>query len=168
MTLTEEELNKRLNSPDNLANRFGVKEIVLKRPGRKIGVPNFSPEEKQEVAERALLGERQNKLAAEFNMTQARVSQLENGEAKSLDQDALSSISQLAREKAVERLLESLHLLTPEKIKKESAYRVSCIAGNLSKVAYNLSDDKKSDANIQVIVYTPELRKESSFKVIDV
>jgi|SRR5579864_176822 len=172
MLLSSEEAEKRLSSPDNLANRFSkhsdAKTIPIRRPGRKVDVPNLTPLQTNEIAFRSRLGERQGPLAREFNTTQARVSQLERGEAKSLDEDSIRERLSQVQDKALDTLMESLGLIDREKLKKESASGLSKIAAGMAKVVEATLPKDKADTNIQVVVYTPELRKEASFKVVDV
>jgi transcriptional regulator with XRE-family HTH domain len=110
------------------------------------------------------LGEKQAELAKEFGTTQGRVSQLERGKDKSLDN---AGINQAVKDIAVEKLMESLNLITPAKLQKETAQGLSRVASNMAKVV-NLTQEQTKERDVTVIVYAPELRSEKSFKSIDV
>lgn len=174
MLLSESEALERLSSPRNLANIFGQKkasdviEIPIHRPGRKAGVPNLSPVERNEIAFRSKMGETQTALAQEFGTSQPHVSQIANGKDSSLDQDAISRRLSEVGDAALDKLVESLGLIDREKLKKETASGLSKIASNLSAVIERTQPKENVAQQTTVIVYTPELRKEASFKVIDV
>lgn len=125
---------------------------------------------RNQIALRSRIGERQGQLAKEFSTTQARVSQLERGRDKSLDEDALSRELAAVGDIAIGKLMESLELIDGEKLGKESATGLSRIAANLSKVVDNTRAKNASETGpkVQVVVYCPEPRKEENFKVIEI
>src|SRR5882724_6863519 len=86
MFLTEKQLEERLNSEKNLANRFhNVIERDIFLPGKK--GPNVSKEIRTEIAIRSRLGEGQKVLAQEFNLTQGNVQKIESGKTKGIDEE---------------------------------------------------------------------------------
>lgn len=171
MLLSNNQAEQRLGSPRNLANRFGSSAptfITVHRPGRKADTPNMDKIKQNEIALRSRLGEKQGALAQEFNTTQARVSQLERGKSNSLDEEKLHEQLSKARDVAVDKLLTSMGLITSEKLNKENAQGLSRIAANMARVVEKTLPKESSDNNVQVIVYCPEQRSESSFKIVEV
>jgi len=170
MLLSNEQVDQRLSSPDNLALRFGsgVQERIIHRPGRKTGVPNLEVVKRNEIALRSRLGELQADLASEFSTTQARVSQLERGKDKSLDEQALQQQLKEVRDIAVDKLMASMGLISDDKLSRENAQGLSRIAANMAKVMDRTLPREESQAPVNVIVYCPEQRSEKSFKTIEI
>jgi predicted transcriptional regulator len=173
MLLTEEQANERLNSEKNLANRFSrsdegrIEERVINRPGKEQGLGNLSPEAKNEIAIRSRLGESQVALANEFGVTQPTVSYIERGKTKTDEEKVESAINQV-RDKALERLMHSLGLITDDKLSGCSAKDLSTIASNMSRVVEKTIPRAEVDNKINLVIYAPELRQEKSFKTIEI
>lgn len=172
MILTSEQAEQRLSSPQNLANRFGnpsvARTVTLKQPGRKEGIPNIDVEIREHIALRARCGERQKKIAKEHGTTQARVSQLERGQDKSIDEEKIETDLSIVRDKAAQNLMLILGLITPAKLQKLNVKELGGMAARMSTVVKNVTPEEKAQQNIQVVVYSPELRKEENYKSIDV
>lgn len=169
MILTAEEAEKRLNSPDNLATKFGEPKVIpLKQPGRKEDVPNIPVQKREAIAVKARIGTKQRELAAEFKTTQAHVSQLERGIDKSIDSERVNDEVSLARDEALQKLLVSMKLITPKKLERLKAVELGAMAARMSTVVKNLTPEEKAQNTVQVVVYAPELRKEENFKTLEV
>lgn len=178
MFKTEEQINERLNSSRNLVNRFGKKEIArvppqnveitpLKQPGN-VEKPKLDPEQKDEIALRARLGERQTSLAKEFGVSQSAIGEIEQGRTK-VNEDLVNGRMDAIQDVAMTKLLESLGYLTPEKMDKCKAVEISSIAANMSKVVGNVrGKDVNQGVNVHVQVFAPEIRHEGNFKTIEV
>jgi hypothetical protein len=173
MLLTEEQANERLNSEKNLANRFSrsdegrIEERVIEGPGKEKGSTNLTREERNEIAVRSRLGESQVALAREFNTTQPNVSYIERGKTKTDEEKVESAINQV-RDKALERLMHSLGLITDDKLSGCSAKDLSTIASNMSRVVEKTIPRAEVDNKINLVIYAPELRQEKSFKTIEI
>lgn len=222
MLLTEEELNARLNSDRNLANRFGsvkkqrVTEITnvddatkvvktelnfyipldksadfnapvteisgveaeviqeidhreIGRAGRDPEVPNLSAEDVNNIATLSAIGIGQGKIAAEFGISQAAVSYIDN-KHKKVNRKSISVDLERAKDLALEKLLSSLNNITEDKLANADALKLSSIASNMSKVMDNTRDKSQDQVKdgIQIIVFTPEMRQESTYKTIEV
>ena len=167
MLLTEEQLEERLNSENNLANRFsGGQVVTLPRRGKKEGERDLTVEERTEIATRARLGEGQKFLAKEFRVDQATISRIENGKSRINESEVESRIEKV-RDLALERLMTSLGFMTNDKLEKCSAKDLSTIAANMSR-AVEKTGPREGNNNTQVIIYAPEIRKETSFKVVEI
>ena len=170
MFKTEEQINSRLTSENNLVNKFGKKNevqiIPLKQPGN-IEKPKLEPEQKDEIAFRARAGEKQEDLAKEFGVSQSAIGEIEQGRTKvneRLVQDRLDEVQDVA----LQKLLGSLGFITEDKLQKAKAGELSVIASNMSKVVGNIRQKETTGPQVIVQVYAPELKSESSYKVLDV
>ena len=195
MVLDEERVRERLNSPLNLANRFssaksieeGPKESVRASPPLpppqgmdeseesslklipfKEGLGRHRPPLPDEVRDTIAIlahgNEGQKEIAKEFGVSQAEVSCLKTGRARS---NVRASIERV-QEKAIERLMESLGLLTNEKIEKCNAVNISAIASNLAKVVNQTSPGNLDGSGVNLVVYAPQVRDEKYYKSVEV
>jgi hypothetical protein len=64
--------------------------------------------------------------------------------------------------------MDSLGQITSDKISVHTAKDISAIAANMSKVVKDTIPDKVQPQSINLVVYTPELRNEKSFEVIEI
>lgn len=185
MFLTEEQASRRLNNESNLANLTArleslekpqesevfipeVIEETIHRPGRKSDVKSLSQDESNEIAIRARLGERQETLAEEFNITQPNVSYLKNGKTKKVNEEVVDKVVSEVRDKALERLMKSLNLITDDKLSGCSARDLSVIASNMGRVVEKTMPKSESSDTVNFIVYAPELRQEKSFPSVEI
>lgn len=175
MFKTEEQIQSRLNSKRNLVNRFvnkvdetKVTTTILERPGN-IEKPKLTPDEKNEIALRSRLGENQKVLGKEFGVSQSAIGEIEQGNTK-VDENLVQSKLDQIQDVAMTKLLESLGMITNEKLDKAKATDLSSIAANMSKVVSNVRGDKKVGDGVQVNVqvFAPEIRPERVFRTIEV
>lgn len=186
MFLTNEQAEVRLNSEKNLANRFArgndkkvpekvteitqaeviITEKVIHLPGKN-GI-NLSEEVRTEIATRARLGESQTNLASEFNITQANVSSIERGRTKGIDEVKVEETTNRARDLALERLMQSLGLLTEDKLSGCSAKDLSVIASNMGRVVEKINPKTVQADNINFIIYAPELKQERAYETVEI
>lgn len=190
MFLTNEQARARLGSEKNLANRFAknpdgldpdklteqvtqevnetnstiITERVISLPGKK-GI-NLSSEVRTEIASRARLGESQPSLAQEFNITQANVSSIERGKTKGVDEARVEETINFVKDRALDRLMASLGLLTDDKLSGCSAKDLSLIASNMGRVVEKIQTKEHTPDNINFIIYAPELKQEKSYETV--
>lgn len=192
MILDEKKAHERLNSPDNLANRFScrlrgydgneggatsqetpvpsrIHEVTLKRAGKdRPNLPEFC---RTIIAVEARSGRNQSAIAAEFNTTQGNVSNIKRASPPSgkLDEKAAERALGEIRDRALERLMASLGLMSDEKLSKCDAKDLSTIAANMGKVVEKTFPKQDSnDARININLFVPELRNEKQFKTVEV
>lgn len=173
MFLTDEQARARLDSDNNLANKFGKKEnsvsiieVPILRPGKK--GPELTVEQRTEIATRSRLGEETKVLQEEFNTSQAEVSFLKNGKVKSINENKVEEVISSVRDKALDRLMASLGLLNDDKLSGCSAKDLSVIASNMGRVVEKTMPKSDQSNNINLIIFSPELRKEASFEVVEI
>ena len=172
--ITQDQIKERLESPNNLANRFSkvpdipvpVKRPVGMPPGQKI-LPTFI---KNTIAIMDKTGTRQKVIGADFGVTQAAVSNIATGRTN-YDHDKVGRQLEVVRDLAMERLLSSLGLLTDDKIAKSNAVDISRIAQSLSntiRVTLPREEKQVATGTIQLTVYAPQLASEKDYKIIEV
>ena len=171
MYITEEQLRAREASDKNLnrvMERVGIIEITKQRPGRNEGVKNLDEEERNQIAIRSRTGETQTSLAHEFNVTTDTVCKIENGKVKGIDEERVAREVNDIRDKALQKLMASLNLLSEEKLSKCNARDISTVSANMSRVVEKMMPKENQIQNTQVIIYAPELRQEKYFDVVEV
>lgn len=180
MNIDREEALRRLRSPNNLANslvenpsaspKTNHREVV--KPSRGTEVPGSV---RDEVARIALMGQVPQKvIAREFGLTQPTVSQYKHGKVGGV---APTEERRLEHQKRVDdikdtallKLMGALGVITPEKLNDLEVKDAARVAKDMAAV-YNSLGPKDTGAgpSVNVVVYSPEIRKESQFKVIEV
>ncbi len=223
MFKTEEQINSRLSSEKNLANRFvkstdqfdparvtvpdvndplapaqsdseqssraqsipvqEISELIpelekttkpqnvtiteLKQPGNKLGKKKLTLAQRNEIAVRTRLGETQIALSKEFNVSQNTVSNIERGRTI-VDERTVNERLDDVQDVAMSKLLSSLGYITVDKMEACSAVQASVVALNMGKIIGNIRRQDDNGPKVVVQIYAPELKKESSYKAIDV
>jgi hypothetical protein len=173
MILTERQAEERLKSENNLANRFSssnqksvtIKEIPIPKLGRE---GTLNRDTRNEIAIRSKLGEKGSDLAQEFNVTNSAVSNLKNDKVKGVDEILISETMTKVRDKALDRLMMSMGLITDDKLSGCSAKDLSVIASNMGRVVEKTLPKAESHDHVSLIIYTPELKRENQFQVVEI
>lgn len=181
MLLNAKQAEERLNSPNNLANKIKSfresRKLQLDEPSSTLSVspgrqlPRLPESAKNEIIERANSGSvRQKDLAQEFGVTQAAVSYLKRtAEAErqsSPEQERFleNSIKDLANQK----MLLAMGLISEEKLEKMKATDLANVSAAMAKVVSSVSPKQQIGAQINLVVYSPEVRSESSYKIVEI
>lgn len=173
MEISHEELLKRLNSGKNLVNAldptpgtFGQPRLVQKPESERPRRPYpdaLDPITRTTVGILGHLDSVKN-VAKEFGATPGQVQS-----AMTTANPAVAKAREEAKERiadiALTRLMESMNLLTPDKLENEKPRDIANIAAQMSKVHKNLSGggDDGNPKPAQIIVYAPQIRTEKSF-----
>jgi hypothetical protein len=185
MIMTDEEVDARLNSENNLVNRLKViKEIP--KPGRTEGAKGIPLEVKKLIGVLANNSdETQQEIADVFGVSNVTVSNSARGlSSGGTKNDALAKtvnehrpVSKIddAHDKALDALVATLGTLGGRLTKTDDGTiktrDLARIASDMSRVASNLKPaEKQSDplaVNTQVVVYMPHQKKETDYDVID-
>lgn len=169
MLINDDQFNERLNSEDNIANRFNkkVNTVVLHRPGRKSDVPNHSKEDKVDAVVLNRLGIKQETAAQLAGMSQGRVSQLNND--PKIEEDVQAKLKPV-RDLAIEKMLKTIGLIDDEKLSSCKAESLSNIASNMSRIVEKTlpKESGNNGAQINLTIYAPEVRNERSYKTVEV
>jgi uncharacterized protein YjbJ (UPF0337 family) len=95
------------------------------------------------------------------------VRRIEDGD-RHQDQGQIDQVIEDAKDAAINRLMASLGQITDDKISAHTAKDISSIAANMAKVVKDISPDKQLPQSINLIVYTPELRNEKTYEVVEI
>lgn len=172
----EESLNER--STQENPNQIEHREI--KRPGNNR--PWLSREERTRIAAdlTAATGDydekqpTQTEIAKKYGVQVSTVSDIINNKRRvedsprSVDQEKIDAILEGVQTKAVDRLKSGLSLLTDDKIAISTARDISVICANMAKVVQQTLPQEKTTQQINLVVYTPELKAEKTFDIIEV
>lgn len=192
MFKSEEQVNNRLNSDRNLANRFGkvsdpdpvqtstippiepeikkpdnVEMKTLQQPGNKLGKKKLGLHQRNEIAIRSRLGETQPSLAQEFGVSQATIGAIERGRTK-VNEEIVEKQIDDAADLAMSKLLTSLGYIDNAKLSVLDPVKLSVVARNMSGIVNSIRQKDDNGPQVIVQIYAPELKKESSYKSLDV
>ncbi len=191
MFLTNEQANARLNSEKNLALRFGKSEQLNPRSQERAIDPdarevthtitekviplngknriNLTKEERTNIAIQTRTGaSSQTVVAQEHNINLLTVNNIHSGKTKGIDEERVKEVTDSVRDHALDRLMASLGLLTDDKLSGCSAKDLSVIASNMGRVFDKIRDKVETSDNINFIIYSPELKQERAYDVIDI
>ena len=195
MFLTNEQANARLNSEKNLALRFAraiqenakdpegltneraidpesfptntITEKVIPLNGKNR--INLTKEERTNIAISTRTGvESQTEIARANNINLLTVHNITSGKTKGIDEARVKEVTNSVRDLALERLMASLGLLSDDKLSGCSAKDLSVIASNMGRVVDKIRDKVETPDNINFIIYSPELKQERAFDVIEI
>jgi hypothetical protein len=179
MFLTAKQADARLNSEKNLALKFGqsvdkvpqnegtVTEKVIPLPGKNR--INLTKDERTEIAIETRLGlSSQTEAARDKDLKVLTVHNITSGKTKGIDEEKVKEITSKARDLALERLMASLGLLSDDKLSGCSAKDLSVIASNMGRVVEKIQEKVETPDNINFIIYSPELKQERAYDVIEV
>ena len=87
---------------------------------------------------------------------------------RSVNQAEIDKALDKVREAAIDRLMAGLGQLTNDKIAAHNAKDISSICSNMARVVQQTIPQDKAAQQINLIVYTPELRQEKNFDVVEI
>jgi hypothetical protein len=148
-------------------SEYSITEKVLPLSGKNR--INLTEKERTEIAlESRLLGTPRSELAQNYNVTTQSITNIKRGKIQGINESKIEEVTNKIKDKALERLMHSLGLLTDDKLSGCSAKDLSVIASNMGRVVEKISPKNEVPDNINFIIYSPELRQERSFKTIEI
>jgi hypothetical protein len=196
MFLTNTQAEQRLNSEKNLALRFSKNEPVRAFVNKDAKNPedqdNFQPlsgtvitekvislsgknrinltkDERNEIAIDARTGiASQSDIAKERGLNFLTVHNIASGKTKGIDEDKVAQVINTVRDRALDRLMQSLGLLTDDKLSGCTAKDLSLIASNMGRVVEKIQDKTEKPDNINFIIYAPELKQERAYETVEI
>lgn len=171
MLITKEQAEKRLKSEKNLANLLNnsngkIVPIVKAMGGLK---QNTVPQEVKDTAGVLnRIGVSQRQTAALFDIDQSMVNYYKHGKCGA-NLELIEEKSSQVKDKALNKLMGILGLLTEDKMQNTKPLEISQIAANVSKVHSNLSSNSKNgnSSQVNVTLYAPQVRTEDRYKVVE-
>jgi len=170
MLIELEQVEGRILSEDNILNKLEVKPI--QKGGNPYGRHGRPFEEKVNAG--ALAHIKTSREVAEetgYSARQVRSLKIASPDHQTLDKKLANAIDQKldqCRDKALDRLMESLGLLNNEKMEKCNAKDLSAVAANMSKVAANSSRAGVAGNQFNVVIYAPRQKELKEFDCVDV
>lgn len=165
--ISEEELESRLNSPNNLANKLKVTTIERKTRGPEV------PQVVRNVVGIISQDESARSVGAAFGIGKSAVNDYSNGQVGQESNPELKTIIQQKREDAedvaISNLMACLQLI-PSKL--EGAKKVtdlSKVAKDMSSIAQNLrpKEEKEKEGGIHFHIHAPRQKSLDDYEVID-
>lgn len=172
MKITQEELERRLKGNQNLLNKLSIVPSEKgtrgndsenrNNAGRKEEIPN-APASLRVVA--GILAKAENNSAAvarKLELTPGQVRYAEKTKETALTEKQVQDL-------ALTRLMDTLGLLTIDRIEDEKPKDIASIAANLSRVHTNLKPKESGDGNsVNIMIYAPKQRSEKEYEVLEV
>lgn len=188
--LTEEQVEARLNSKDNLARlrrnekavernpKFIISEDTLVRPenngGRREGDTNIPPFIRELVGTLANM-EPSKAVAEVFGVSKSQTDQYKAGcitpgvRDPALSQKINENLGR-AHELAIAKMVESLESISSKELTNAKVRDKASIAADLARVAEKLTpkEESKASGDFQLIVYSPTVRAENFYQTKEV
>lgn len=172
MQIDKAELERRLKSQNNLANTLGLpteqpKTLVEDKPTKQ-----YTPQIKDEST-RILAGtlahlDKPSNVARELGLTPQQVHSAAHSQNPTIRR-AVDETRDRVSELALNQLLGTLGLLTPDALIGEKPKDLSQIAANLSRVVQNMTPRETGDGpRVNVVIYAPPQKTEDKYRTIDV
>jgi hypothetical protein len=168
MLTDKKSADARANSSANLLNQLGISHncveskegnvvvLPLHRGGRKPGVPNV-PTNVKEMLGQLAHDTSVKDVSASFEVSTASVNNYKD-RPEVLDR---------VHNRAVDRLLSSLGLLTDDKMDKLGAVDLSTVADKMSRVVERTGTRTSEGTTARLVLYAPRVKEEKEFETIE-
>lgn len=150
-----------------------IEHKEIRRPGNNR--PWLSQQERNQIAIAHADGqETQTQIALRHNVQVSTVSDIVNNArripetSRSVDQNKVDQALDLVREKAIDRLMKGLGNLTDDKLSALGAKDTASVCASMARVVQQTIPQEKGNTQINLVVYTPELRQEKNFDSVEV
>lgn len=113
-------------------------------------------------------------IAKEYGVQVSTISDIANGtrrvedSPRSVEQEKVDLALDAVREKAIDKLMAGLGHLSDEKVSAHNGKDISVICANMARVVQQTIPQEKAAQQINLVVYTPELRAEKNFDVVEI
>lgn len=179
--MTNEEVEARVNSESNVlvklgkAHGLGGNNYNHSDAGRKEGTKDLSPFMRELIAAATQMGTATS-VAKDFSVSKAHAHNLKNGyitRSNGKSTELLEKKGEILgeiREKASDLIMETLGLVTPEKLRSvDKATDLTKIAKDLSTVVEKATPERGVPSNqTNILIYSPGSRDLKNFETIDV
>ena len=167
MNINKTELERRLASTRNVLNRLNGKPTVIHKEKDKPRPRGASVPIPIKVAAAATAVQTSVKEAAQvFGIGESVVREAKNSKNPEV-RDGVNDALERVRSLALDKLMNSMCLMTDDKMNAASVRELSAVAANMSRVVER-TGPRDSGANVQLVIYAPQQRKEESYQVVDV
>ena len=179
MIISEQELQRRLGSNKNLVNVLSPSRPSLPVPNTFPAAPRTEITLPRETEHKAalptgLVPDGLKTVAASLvrqgvpEATVCREFNIPAHEVRAADEAKVSASIARVRELALDRLLITLGLMTPDMLATASLKELSTNTANLSRVLDKTAPTEINDNRVQFLVYAPGVRRMDAFSIQDV
>ena len=179
MLYSEEQAEIILNHRENLVNKIdtvGVELKEIRHGGDKRKQPSTAERKVIGAMARSGLGNRAE-ISKEFDVSVDTVTNYAHGRVTRLSDDGYKEHPELKieeqlspiRERALEKLMSSLGVITDDKLKVLSAPQASLVASQMSKVVKNtMPEVHNNDNRTQIVIMTPKQKDLEDYQMVEV
>lgn len=169
MLLDKAELERRLNSGNNILNKLPKRDQSTRVPlhiTKQNGTKNI-PTPLKIVAGVLAKTEPAKEIAEAFDMSVGSVRRAANSDNKEVSA-AVERTTAKIRDMALDKLMQSLGIIDDTTLADCSAKDASQVARNLATVVNQLSPKDQHQSGATLIIYAPRQKSEEQYQTIDV
>ncbi len=172
MEISQEELERRLNSSKNLSASL-PKSPASKAPTAKIQPIEPKVRKHLDPALRAVsailanTGDKKSHVASQFNINPWQISSAQHSSKQDI-KDRVSAGTERVRELALDKLMSALGLMDQDKFERANLRELSAVARDMSRVVECTTEKVVNDSRLQIIIQAPSQKTEDHYKTLDV
>ena len=176
MRINQAELERRLQSPNNLTRSLPGSTVYVpdndnvtfekKEPRPRQQEPPLPTEMKILAGSMVRQGLPAKDVADSLSITVGQVNSAKNSKDPRV-QAAIDYSLERVQELAIDKLMQAMGLMTIEKFETASLKDLSIVSANMSRIIEK-TRVQEDGTRIQLVIYAPEMRKQSGYKMLDV
>jgi hypothetical protein len=178
MRINQAELERRLQSPNNLTRSLPGSTVTVyvpdndnvtfekKEPRPYAKEPSLPTETKILAGSMVRQGLPAKDVADSLSITVGQVNSAKNSKDPRV-QAAINYSLERVQELAIDKLMQAMGLMTIEKFETASLKDLSIVSANMSRIIEK-TRVQEDGTRIQLVIYAPEMRKQSGYKMLDV
>jgi len=173
MRINQAELERRLQSPNNLTRSLPgnsavaeLDNVTFEHKEKKEQAPSLPTETKIVAGSLVRQGVPAKEVAESLSITVQQA----QGAARTTDPKVKAAIDrslERVQELAIDKLMQAMGLMTPEKFESASLKDLSIVSANMGRLIER-TRGASEDNRVQLVIYAPEMRKQSGYKMLDV
>ncbi|SRR6266478_2546403 len=172
MEISQEELERRLNSPKNLAaslpkSKSSQTPTAKIQPIKPVQKKHLDATTRTVAAILANSGDKKAAIAAQFHINPSQISSAQNSSKLDI-KDRVSAGTERVRELALDKLMSALGLMTQDKFEGAQLRELSAVARDMSRVVECTTEKVVNDSRLQIIIQAPAQKTEDHYKTLDV
>lgn len=174
MIVDDERANKRLNAGSSVLERLGKgNRINHGNAGRNEGDNNLTPILRSIISAAGHMDTAKN-VAANFGISESHAHVLKHGKTSStseVKEEIVLTRNELldkTRDRAVTLLMESLNLITPEKLDKAKVREISSVAKDMASIIEKTTPVNDAPRGPQILILTVPQKEAKDYKIVEV
>jgi hypothetical protein len=176
MRINQAELERRLQSPNNLTRSLPGStstvyvpdndNVTFEKKEPHPREPSLPTETKILAGSMVRQGLPAKDVADSLSITVGQVNSAKNSKDPRV-QAAINYSLERVQELAIDKLMQAMGLMTIEKFETASLKDLSIVSANMSRIIEK-TRVQEDGTRIQLVIYAPEMRKQSGYKMLDV